>query len=150
MPDVLFVCLGNICRSPMAEGLLRKRLRDAGRPGRVASAGTGGWHAGEGADPRTVDVLRRVGADYPHQARQIQAGDFQAFDWILALDRNNLRDLQSIAPIDARAQLALVLDPLGGGDVPDPWSGGPRDFQRVHDLIHDALDAWMPRWHPTA
>jgi protein-tyrosine-phosphatase len=101
---VLFVCLGNICRSPMAEGLWRRILVERGLPtDAVDSAGTGGWHAGEGAHSGTAAVLRRVGADFPHAARQVVRADFDTFDRILAMDANNLRDLRARAPAGCRA-----------------------------------------------
>lgn len=145
MERVLFVCLGNICRSPMAEGLWRRILVERGLPtDAVDSAGTGGWHAGEGAHSGTAAVLRRVGADFPHAARQVVRADFDTFDRILAMDANNLRDLRARAPAGCRARLHLVLEPAGGGDVPDPWGEGPEAFDAVHDLLVHALDRWAP------
>lgn len=145
MERVLFVCLGNICRSPMAEGLWRSLLARGGWPAdAVDSAGTGGWHAGEGAHPGTVRVLRRVGADFPHAARQVVQADFDSFDRILAMDAKNLSDLRSLARPGCRARLHLVLEPIGGGDVPDPWGEGPEAFDAVHDLLARALDRWTP------
>lgn len=133
----------------MAEGLWRRALQARGwTTDGVDSAGTGGWHAGEGAHPGTVAVLRRVGAAFPHAARQVTPGDFDAFDRMLAMDRQNLADLRARAPAGCRARLHLVTEPLGGGDVPDPWGEGPPAFDAVHDLLAQALDGWLPRLGP--
>lgn len=146
MPAVLFVCLGNICRSPMADGMLREKARALGLPNlEVDSAGTAAHHVGEPADPRTVAVLRRHGADFPHVARQVTQADFHRFDLLLALDGANLAALRRLAPAGLEGRIARVLDPVGGGDVPDPWTEGPEAFQRTWDLLEPAVDAWLAR-----
>lgn len=152
---VLLVCLGNICRSPMAEGLLRTKLDALGLADRVEvdSAGTSGHHAGEPADPRTVEVLRRRGGLVPLRSRQVRPQDFERFDVILAMDRSNLRRLQAACPPRHREKLALCLAPLAEGgevaEVPDPYYGGPDGFDHVYDLLDAALDAWIDRWRPS-
>lgn len=137
---ILCVCLGNICRSPTAEAVLRARLPVA----RIDSAGTGDWHVGKPPYGPAIDAARRRGYDLTTgRARQVDVGDFARFDLILAMDRTNLADLRALAPADADAQLRLFLDPLGGGDVPDPYF--TRDFEGALDLIERAGEAWAAR-----
>jgi len=148
---LLVVCLGNICRSPMAEGALRARLSASPLAGRVevASAGTGGWHAGEPPDRRAIACAHGYGVDIGGQrARQLAAGDFDAFDWLLCADRANLRDVLRLAPPPRRERVALLLDWAGvqpGGEVPDPYTGGPEDFRRVWRLVDSAAQAVVAR-----
>ena len=152
-PKILFVCLGNICRSPLAEGIVAQRLHQAGLEDvTVDSAGTGGWHAGEPPDPRSVEVAHRHGVDLTAQrARKFRSRDFEDFDWIFAMDRDNLRSLQRLEPSDFQGRLELILsDARGGpGDVPDPYYGGDDGFEVVYGLldgaashlVNDLLDA---------
>jgi len=135
---VLFVCMGNICRSPTAEGVMRRLLREHGLEDRIEidSAGTGGWHAGEAPDERATAAARRRGIALEGAARQVEPEDFERFDLILALDRENLAVLQALAPDDeARAKVRLL---CGDRDVPDPYYGGPRGFDEVLDLVEGA------------
>lgn len=145
--SVLFVCLGNICRSPMAEALFASLAAGRGLGDRfdVDSAGTGSYHTGSPPHPRTVEVLRRNGIAATSVARTVIPEDFQRFDLVLAMDGQNLRDLQRVAPASARAGVHLVLDPVGGGDVPDPYGGDLQDYVRTFDLLKPALDAWLDR-----
>lgn len=144
---ILFVCLGNICRSPTAEVVLRTRADRAGVASRVAvaSAGTGSWHAGMPPDRRAVAHAAKRGYDLSNvRARQVVREDFVRFDWILAMDRGNLRELRSLRPPDAHGHLGLFLDfapHLGLQDVPDPYYGGASHFERVLDLIEQASDS---------
>lgn len=148
---LLVVCLGNICRSPMAEGALQARLAASPLAGRVQvdSAGTGGWHAGEPPDRRAIACARGHGVDIAGQrARQLHAVDFEAFDWILCADRANVRDVLRLAPAARRERVALLLEWAGiraGGEVPDPYTGGPDDFQRVWRLVDSAAQAVVAR-----
>jgi protein-tyrosine phosphatase len=150
---VLFVCLGNICRSPTAEGVMRALVRDAGLQERIAidSAGTGSWHIGEAPDPRATAAARERGIVLEGAARQVRAQDFAEFDLIVAMDSSNLADLRHAAPDEAaRERIVLLrdLDPATAGqrlDVPDPYHGGARGFEHVLDLVHDACAALLER-----
>ena len=141
---ILFVCMGNICRSPTAEGVMRALLREQGIDGRIEldSAGTGNWHAGDPPDERAVAAARGRGVELDGAARQVTAADFDHFDLIVAMDRDNERALLALAPDDAaRAKVRLLreFDPAsvaaGELDVPDPYYGGPRGFERVLDIV---------------
>lgn len=138
---VLFVCLGNICRSPTAEGVLRGML-DPSDAVEVDSAGTGNWHVGNPPDPRAVAEAARRGLDISGlRARQVRPEDFDRFDLILTMDRSNLAALRRLRPPDSRADLKLLLEygPVSeshGGDIPDPYYEG--GFDGVYDLIEGA------------
>lgn len=142
--SVLFVCLGNICRSPTAEGVFRKLIADAGLDGRVRvdSAGTAGYHQGAPPDARAAAAAKARGFDLDGiRARRVVTDDFEAFDLILAMDEDNLVELQQAAPDDARARLALLLDyapQRGVRSVPDPYYGGRNGFEQVLDLVTEA------------
>jgi protein-tyrosine phosphatase len=129
---VLFVCLGNICRSPLAEAAFRAEAESLGLDAEMDSAGTGGWHAGEPPDRRAIAAARRNGIDISHlRARKVTRGDFEGFDHIVALDEENLADLEAIRPAGSRAKLSLLLDHAPGRDgeaVADPYYGGDSDF----------------------
>ncbi|MEQ1856451.1 MAG: low molecular weight protein-tyrosine-phosphatase [Longimicrobiales bacterium] len=148
---VLFVCLGNICRSPLAEGIFLHLVREAGLAHRfeVASAGTGDWHVGERPDPRSTAVARRHGVELPSRARQVTPDDLESFDHVLAMDRENLGDLLRLAPRGATANVRLLRahDPVRGGagddDVPDPYYGGPSGFDLVYEMVHRSCAALL-------
>ena len=129
---VLFVCLGNICRSPLAEAAFREEAARIGLAAEADSAGTGGWHRGEPPDRRAVAAARRNGVDISHlRARQVRPEDFQRFDQIIALDGENLADLEALRPAGSRARLSLLLDHVPGREgeaVADPYYGDDRDF----------------------
>jgi protein-tyrosine phosphatase len=137
---VLFVCLGNICRSPTAEGVLRHlAAREApGLPLEIDSAGTAGYHIGAAPDARSQRAAMGRGIDISGlRARQVAPEDFSRFDLILAMDRDNLRDLQAMKPKNSRARLGLFLEYASGSsalEVPDPYYGGAEGFERVLDL----------------
>jgi protein-tyrosine phosphatase len=149
--SVLFVCLGNICRSPLAEGVLRHLVRERGLDDRIRvdSAGTGAWHVGEGPDPRSVDVARRNGVALEGTARQLQPDDLHAFDWVIAMDRDNLRRIEAIRDRgDGPARVALLrdFDPSpGNGEVPDPYYGGPGGFDDVYGMVRRSVEALLDR-----
>jgi protein-tyrosine phosphatase len=151
---ILFVCHGNICRSPTAEAVMRARLDAAGLSGRarVDSAGTHDYHVGEAPDPRACRAAASRGYDMSQlAARQVEAADFERFDHILAADRSNLAFLQRRCPVANRHKLALILDPLPppGLEVPDPYYGGESGFDRVLDMIEAACDGWITRLFAT-
>jgi protein-tyrosine phosphatase len=140
--SVLFVCLGNICRSPLAEGVFRHLAEGEGveHRYRADSAGTGAWHAGNPADPRSLEVAARNGVRLEGKARQVRGEDFHRFDLILAMDRSNLSDLEGLHPggeTRARLHLFREFDPEAEGDleVPDPYYGGPDGFDRVFEMV---------------
>lgn len=130
--SILFVCLGNICRSPLAEAALRSEAAAEGLDIEVDSAGTGDWHLGHPPDRRAVAVAMRSGADIGHlRARQVTAEDFRRFDEIVALDAQNLADLKALRPADATAHLSLLLDHVPGRQgepVADPYYGEDEGF----------------------
>lgn len=134
MQSILFLCLGNICRSPLAEGAARAAFARSRLPKEFDSAGTGDWHIGHPPDKRAQAVARDHGCDISGlRARQIKADDFARFDLILAADTANLRDLQQLAPPDSRARIALMLDMVPGREgeaVTDPYYGDNTDFLR--------------------
>jgi low molecular weight protein-tyrosine phosphatase len=144
MRSVLFICTGNICRSPTAEGVFRKMVADAGLAHaiRVDSAGTHAYHVGEPPDTRSQAFARARGYDLSGiRARRIDTGDFGAFDLILAMDRDHHEILVRMAPPAARARVGLMLTYARSAktlDVPDPYYGGPEGFELVLDLIEEA------------
>ncbi len=146
----MMVCLGNICRSPLAEGIMQDKIRQRQLDGwEVDSAGTGGWHAGEQPDPRSIRTARQHGIDITGQrARQFSRRDFKRFDLILAMDQSNLRDLSQLANTeDERLQLRLILEAAYPGntrEVPDPYwddNGFEAVFQMLDDACERILDA---------
>lgn len=143
---LLFVCLGNICRSPTGEGVMRQLVKEAGLVDRIEidSAGTGSWHIGHPPDARSVAAAAARGIQISGTARQVTSYDFEEFDLLLAADAMNLRDLRAIAPTDeleARARMLRSFDPMATPDdldVPDPYYGGPSGFDDVIDLVQAA------------
>jgi protein-tyrosine phosphatase len=133
MKKVLFVCTGNICRSPTAEGVMKKMVSDMGLEVLVESAGTHDYHVGNAPDTRAQKHARARGYDLSAQrARQVRLEDFDRFDMILAMDRGHLRALQKLAPARHHAKIRLFVE---GRDVPDPYDGGPDGFEQVLDLV---------------
>jgi len=142
---VLFVCLGNICRSPTAEGVLRHKLREAGLADQteVASAGTGDWHVGKAPDKRSQAAAKLRGYDLSAQrAQQVSRADFATYDLILAMDNSNLRHLKALQPAKGKAELDLFLRRFQSelDEVPDPYYDGDQGFEQVLDLIERASD----------
>ena len=135
---LLFVCLGNICRSPAADGIARAMVAQQGLDWRIDSAGTGAWHIGNPPDNRMMMAAAGRGIDLsPLRARQAEPDDFVHFDHIFAMDRSNYADLDQIRPPDAPAHLHLFLE---RDDVPDPYYGGDDGFEHVPDLISARLE----------
>lgn len=150
--SVCFVCLGNICRSPTAEGVLTKLVADAGLRGRIRvdSVGTGAWHKGERADKRARTEAERRGYELHSVARQITAADFSNHDLLIGMNRDNLRDLEALAPksvYKAKVSLLRSYDPLSPTDaeVPDPYYGRFDDFARMFDMVEAACKGLLAR-----
>ena len=147
--SVLFVCLGNICRSPTAEGLFHRLLAQEGLEEviRVDSAGTGSWHVGKPPDSRSQAAARQRGHDISGlRARQVSPDDFARFDYIIAMDEQNLAELEAMKPADFQGHLGLLLDFGTDGDqreVPDPYFGGEEGFHRVFELVEGALEGLL-------
>lgn len=149
---ICFVCLGNICRSPMADVVMRQLVSAAGVDVQVDSAGTGSWHIGRGANPPAVQALGRRGYDgSTHVARQFGPGDFADYDLVIGLDQSNVADLRLLAPDDEQAAKVVLLrdfDPdaaAGDRDVPDPYGGPDDDFDHALDLVTAACKGLLNR-----
>jgi protein-tyrosine phosphatase len=149
---ILFVCLGNICRSPTAEGVMRRLVERAGLQDEIEldSAGTGGWHVGEAPDPRARAAARSRGIVLDCVARQVLPEDFERFDLIVAMDRSNVANLRRIAPdAEGREKVRLLreFDPASAGDgdldVPDPYYEGARGFEIVLDMVEAACEGLL-------
>lgn len=142
MPSILFVCLGNICRSPLAEGALRAEVARLGLDLIVDSAGTGNWHAGEAPDERAQRTALKHGVDISAlRARQVTKDDFRRFTHVIALDHENLSNLRKLKPTDATAELSLLLDHVPGREgeaVTDPWFGDEAGFEVTWDEVEAA------------
>lgn len=142
MTKILMVCLGNICRSPLAEGILRSKLSNNYT---VDSAGTGGWHAGELPDNRSMEIAQKHGLDISNQrARKFTINDFDAFDLIYAMDKSNYDNIIQLAPNEqSKKKVHLILNelyPNENKDVPDPYYGGLDGFEKVYNMLNDACD----------
>jgi protein-tyrosine phosphatase len=154
---LLFVCLGNICRSPTAEGVMRRLVAEAGLQDeiRIDSAGTGGWHVGAPPDERATEAARRRGTVLEGAARRVRADDFAGHDLLLAMDSENLAELRRLAPgPDAAAKVRLLreFDPASAGapdlDVPDPYYGGDQGFETVLDQVEAACRGLLEEIRP--
>jgi protein-tyrosine phosphatase len=149
---LLFVCMGNICRSPTAEAVMRAVVAREGLADEVEidSAGTGSWHVGDPPDARSTEVAARRGIVMEGAARQVTEADFEAYDLLLAADEQNVAALRALAPDDeaaAKVHLLREFDPksVAAGDleVPDPYYGGPGGFEHVLDLVQDACEGLL-------
>jgi protein-tyrosine phosphatase len=152
---ILFVCMGNICRSPTAEGVMRHLLEREALEGEIVidSAGTGGWHAGSPPDARATEAAAARGIVLRGAARQVTDEDFEAFDLLLCADRDNLAALRAIAPEGTAGKVRLLrsFDPASAGgdlDVPDPYYGGEQGFEHVLDLIDAACRGLLGHVRP--
>ncbi len=148
--SILFVCMGNICRSPVVEAVARTRFARAGFDIDVDSAGTEDYHTGERPDSRSLASARARGYDASmHRARQVAAADFERFDRLLVMDRTNLRALLAMAPGEGHDRVAMFLHEAGlatPADVPDPYYGHAADFERVIDLAEQGVDGLIARF----
>ena len=143
MKRILFVCLGNICRSPLAEAIFNQLLQEKGLEHTIScdSAGTGNWHVGEAPDPRTQEVAHRYQVPLSHRGRQFSSDDFTTYDYIIAMDRKNRAAIQSVTPLSESASYQLLLlrefdEPAGELDVPDPYWGGEQGFDDMYHQLH--------------
>lgn len=148
MTKILFVCLGNICRSPTAHGVFEGKLKDAALPDiEIESAGTGSWHVGDPPDERAIAAALSRGYDLSYiRARQVKPTDFEYYDYILAMDKDNLRNLRAMAPRNHKAHLALFLSYAQNpheNEVPDPYYGGADGFDYVLDLVEAASEGLL-------
>ena len=148
-PSVLFVCLGNICRSPLAEGVMREAAELRGIEVRIDSAGTGDWHVGSEPDRRAQAVAARHGINISRlRARQVRPDDFRSFDHIVAMDNENLAGLRAVAPPDARARLSLLMDHVPGREgqpVADPYFGDAAGFDATWKDVTLGVEALLER-----
>ena len=139
IPRILFVCLGNICRSPLAEAAFRHAAGEAGLEVYIDSAGTANYHVGEPPDPRSVAEARRHGIDISaYRGRQLSARDFHDFDYIVCMDRSNLTNIARVDPGDGKAKVTMLLDLVPGHEgreVADPWYGGQDNFRDTWDDV---------------
>jgi protein-tyrosine phosphatase len=145
MPKILFVCLGNICRSPLAEGIMLHLNEKHDLKLEIDSAGTASYHIGEAPDDRTIANAKKNGVDLSKlRARQFSASDFDKFDFIYVMDKNNLKNVLSLAKNDSHKQkVSLFLDTLHPGEnleVPDPYYGTEKNFEEVFQLVYKACD----------
>jgi protein-tyrosine phosphatase len=147
MNRILFVCMGNICRSPTAEAVMRRLVREEGLEHvfEIDSAGTGSWHTGDAPDRRATEAARARGVTLEGAARQVRPRDFEHYDLLLAMDRENLRELRTFSAdgdAEGKARLLREFDPASVGapdlDVPDPYYGGPQGFETVLDQVEAA------------
>jgi len=141
--EICFVCLGNICRSPLAEGVFQHLINDQGLENQIIihSAGTGGWHVGASPDARMQATARKKGVQLTSRAQQIQAGDIRRFDLVLAMDQSNLETMEYLCSPEMAAKkirLFRSFDPEADGDldVPDPYYGGDAGFEHVFQIVH--------------
>ncbi len=141
---ILMVCLGNICRSPLAEGIMRHKLQSSGLDFvEVDSSGTGGWHAGENPDPRSTAIARKYGIDISAQvARQFSPSDFDRFDRIFVMDTGNMHEvLKQVKNEGHKEKVSLILEAVAeGASVPDPYYGGDEGFDEVFNMLDKACD----------
>ena len=147
---ILMVCLGNICRSPLAHGLLQKKVEERNLDWTIDSAGTGSYHIGELPDQRSIDIAKQNNLDITYQrARQFKRSDFKEFDLIFAMDSSNYNDILSMAETEAeKEKVYLILNESQPGEnraVPDPYYGGDEGFKNVYNMLNKATDSLIKR-----
>lgn len=150
---VLFVCLGNICRSPLAEGIFRQRVKERGLTDHfeVDSCGTAAYHVGNSPDSRSVQNAKANGVDYTHAARQLRRNDFEEFDYIFPMDDSNMDDVLGLRSRQTQAKVIMMrdFDSLNkGADVPDPYYGGAQGFQEVFEILDRSVNAFIDHVAP--
>lgn len=150
MIKVLFVCLGNICRSPLAEAIFKHKVKERGLDQHIVadSCGTANYHVGDKPDPRTIANAIKNGVSIDHCGRQLCVDDFDNFDYILAMDNSNIRNIMRITSNKSwhqKIQLMRDYDPQGKGEVPDPYYGGEKGFQEVFDILNRTTDSFLDR-----
>ena len=147
MIKVLFVCLGNICRSPLAEAIFKKKLQNEGLEGKIHadSAGTANYHVGENPDPRTIEIARKHGVPVNHKGQQFKKHHYDEFDYLLAMDHSNYHNMTIEMGMDSdKLILMRDFDSDGNGqDVPDPWYGGMNGFEDVYQILDRSLDEFL-------
>jgi protein-tyrosine phosphatase len=146
--SVLFVCLGNICRSPLAEAIFKHKLKEKGWDEFIYadSCGTSNYHIGGSPDPRTIANATKNGIAIDHCGRQFSTDDFKSFDYILTMDSSNHKNIMRLdnsSKFAAKVQMMRTFDPNGEGDVPDPYHGGERGFQEVFDILDRSLENFL-------
>jgi protein-tyrosine phosphatase len=146
---IMFVCLGNICRSPLAEAVFVHKVKERGLDFAGDSSGTSAYHIGDAADPRMREVARKHGVPIKHRAQQFQPRHFNEFDLVLAMDESNFSDLLTIAKSDEERNKIVMFrdfDPEGHGDVPDPYYGGKEGFEQVYAMVDRTCDALIEKF----
>lgn len=147
---LLFVCLGNICRSPLAEGIMKHKIAEQGLDWEVDSAGTGGWHAGDLPDSRSIQVAKKHGVDLTYQrARKLRSIDYEAFDRIYVMDSMNYQDVKRLANEDEYHKIELIMnevEPHRNINVPDPYYGEGDGFEHVFQMLDRACDAIIKKY----
>jgi protein-tyrosine phosphatase len=147
---VLFVCLGNICRSPLAEAIFKHKVRERGLEEQIFSdsCGTANYHIGDRPDPRTIANAEKNGVQIDHCGRQLSASDIAAFDYVLAMDSSNFMNIHRLVNDEKhkpKIQMMRDYDPKGKGDVPDPYYGSEKNFQEVFEILDRTLDAFLDK-----
>ena len=150
MINILFVCLGNICRSPLAEGIFKHKVKQRGLANKIKvdSCGTSGWHVGEDPDKRSIEVAEKFAITLDHKGRQFVKNDFQDFDYIIAMDASNFYDVKRLSDNENGYEIHLIRDfedneAQKGLDVPDPYFGGKQGFDDVYDILNRTCENFL-------